>query len=225
MATFDRLPACLDLSYLPLLFFSLASILSASTMAQDYAGTSLDNTSPTQTLDYDPYPTATIPPHSDNAGDSSNDDDGGSTDNGVVNYYFLLLAIFVILVAVSYCFLVRRRRRRLVLLRTNRQDALERDLQGWQGGSFWGHGRWRTTHDTRPEEGLDERGLPPPPYIPAPKPTHPGSSHNDGTREPAIPLQDMHNTDQKPPDYSERTVDSRDPTTTGTNRPSGHNLP
>ena len=175
--------------------------------------------SPSTSLDSSiPQPTGFVP--ADDA--SSNDDDPGPSDNGVVNYYFLLLAIFVILVAISYCFIARRRRSRLVLLRTNRQDALQRDLEGWQGNRYWGHGRWRTpaTHDTRPEEGLDERGLPPPPYIPAvPKETHPGPSHHDEGAERAIPLQNLHHPDQKPPDYFERAADSRDSAITEPNRP------
>lgn len=176
------------------------------------AATSLD--SPTYTPTYTP---------DDYASNSFNQDEGESTDSGVVNYYFLLLALFVILVTLSYCLISRRRKRRVVLLRTNRQDALERDLEGWQGGRYWGHGRWRTSpaNDPRPEEGLDERGLPPPPYIPAvPKPTHPGTSHHDGGAEPAIPLQELHNNDQKPPDYNERSIDLRE-STTQTNRLTG----
>ncbi|KAG7009224.1 hypothetical protein G7Y79_00003g010920 [Physcia stellaris] len=183
-------------------------------MAQDPStATSLDNPTYTRTS----QTSQTYNPNDD----SFNQDGGESTDSGVVNYYFLLLALFVILVTLSYCCISRRRRRRVVLLRTNRQDALERDLEGWQGGRYWGPGRWRTSpaNDTRPEEGLDERGLPPPPYIPAaPKPTHPGTSH--GAAEPAIPLQVFHNNDQKPPDYVERSVGLEE-STLDANRPTG----
>ena len=208
-SSFDRLPA--------LLFLLTTSLLPLS-MGQVLPSTSLDSSMPN--------PTEFVP--SDGAGSSSNNDDDGSSDNGVVNYYFLLLAIFVILVAVSYCFIARRRRRRLVLLRTNRQDALQRDLEGWHGNRYWGHGRWRTpaSHNTRPEEGLDERGLPPPPYIPAaPKETHPGSSHHEEGAEPAIPLQNFHHSDQKPPDYFERATDSRDSTIAEPNRSNGASQP
>ena len=208
--SFGPLPILLLLLMTSLLPFSLGQVPSPST--------SLDSSTPNPTVFVS----------SDNAGSSSNDDDSGSNDNGVVNYYFLLLAIFVILVAVSYCFIARRRRRRLVLLHTNRQDALQRDLEGWQANRCWGHGRWRTpaAHDPRPEEGLDERGLPPPPYIPAaPKETHPGSSHNGEGAERAIPLQNLHHPDQKPPDYFERAADSRDSAIEEPNRPIGASQP
>ena len=199
------------LNTFPLLSVLLFLILSSTSMAQvPSTATSLDSPTPTQTY----YPV-------DNDSDPTTQEDPGSTDSGVVNYYFLLLALFVILVTLSYCCISRRRRRRVVLLRTNRQDALERDLDGWQGGRYWGHGRWRTSpaNDTRPEEGLDERGLPPPPYIPAaPKPTHPGTG-NRGVAEPAIPLQVLHNNDQKPPDYLERPVGGE--STMEANRPTG----
>ena len=201
-----------------LLLLLMTSLLPLSMGQVPSPSTSLDSSSPN--------PTDFVP--SDGAGSSSNDDDGEPNDNGVVNYYFLLLAIFVILVAVSYYFVARRRRSRLVLLRTNRQDALQRDLEGWQGNRYWGPGRWRTpaSHDTRPEEGLDERGLPPPPYIPAaPKETHPGSSHHDEGAERAIPLQNLPHPDQKPPDYFERAVDSRDPAAAGPERPNGPSQP
>lgn len=208
-SSFGRLPALLVL---------LTTSLLPLSMGQTLPSTSLDSSMPD--------PTEFVP--SDGAGSSSNDNDGGSNDNGVVNYYFLLLAIFVILVAVSYCFIARRRRRRLVLLRTNRQDALQRDLEGWQGNRYWGPGRWRTpaSHETRPEEGLDERGLPPPPYIPAaPKETHPGSSHHGEGAERAIPLQNLHHPDQKPPDYFERATDLRDSAIAEPNRPNGASQP
>ena len=178
---------------------SIAQAPTGTTTGDAFLPTDLSSTTPS------------MPQFTDDASDG--DDDGGPTDNGVVNYYFLLLAIFVILVAVSYCFLARRRRRRMVMLSTNRQNALQRDLEGWHGTRYWGHGRWGTpaAHDTRPEEGLDERGLAPPPYIPAaPKPVYAGSGPNEESAERAIPLQNLHNNDEKPPDYMQRSVDLGD---------------
>ena len=140
------------------------------------------------------------------SGYPNDSDDIDGSPNGVLNYYFLLLAVFVIGITVAYCTIARRRKRKLLMLRTNRQDALQRDLESW-GGRHWGHGRWRTSgnQNTRAEEGLDERGMPPPPYIPAPQPTHAGTTQPG---EQGIPLQDIHTGDQKPPDYAERVADS-----------------
>ena len=144
------------------------------------------------------------------------------TDSGVLNYYFLLLAIFVVAVVVAYFIFSRRRNRKLLLVRLNRQDALEHDLERSQAARPWAGGRWRTsaTNNTR-AEGLDETGIAPPPYRPtAPEPSHPGSSQRD--TEQAIRLQNLHASNQKPPDYAETTVDLKDSTPAGASHSDTH---
>ena len=197
-----------DFKYLQLLLCLLGYTIAQSTLDPS----SHEDSSPTQTINPSSIPAFTSEV-SGYPGPSDNDDDDGSR-SGVLNYYFLLLAVFVIGITVAYCTIARRRKRKLVALRTNRQDALQRDLESW-GGRHWGHGRWRTSgnQNIRPEEGLDERGLPPPPYIPPPQPTHPAASQPG---EQAIPLQDLQASDQKPPDYAERAEYSTSSTATGT---------
>ena len=187
--------------------------MSSFTIAQSTSGpSSLEAPSPTSL-----YPESLPAQTSSLSGYPGDDDDIDGSRNGVLNYYFLLLAVFVIGITVAYCTIARRRKRKLVMLRTNRQDALQRDLESW-GGRHWGHGRWRISanQNTRPEEGLDERGMPPPPYIPPPQPTHPGTSQPG---EQAIPLQDIQVNDQKPPDYAERAASPTIATATETSHP------
>lgn len=130
----------------------------------------------------------------------SNDDDGDGGDNdspsGVLNYYFLLIAIFIIIVITAYCCISRRRRRKITQLRNNRQDALAQDLESWSGTRRWIiAGRWRTAApEPRVEEGLNERGEAPPPYMPQmPEPSHSGA----GRASDGIELRDV----RKPPEY------------------------
>ena len=127
--------------------------------------------------------------------DNDPDDD---TNRAVLNYYFLLLVIFIAIIVVAYACVLRRRRRKVARLQGNRQDALTQDLEGWNGGRRWGHGRWRSEPRV---EGLNERGEAPPPYAPE----RPAATHGeDGgiERERPIPLQDI----QKPPDYQESPI-------------------
>ena len=122
------------------------------------------------------------------------------TNHAVLNYYFLLLVIFIAIIVVAYACVLRRRRRKVVRLQGNRQDALTQDLEGWNGGRRWGHGRWRSEPRV---EGLNDRGEAPPPYVPE----RPAATHaEDGgiERERPIPLQDI----QKPPDYEESPMSS-----------------
>ncbi|KAL8722558.1 MAG: hypothetical protein Q9181_007459 [Wetmoreana brouardii] len=128
------------------------------------------------------------------------------TDKGILNYYFLLLAFLIILIGIAYLFYARRQRQKIALSRRNGQRALARDLERWGGGGPWGPGRFRgpRTSPRQPrrerEEGLDERGEAPPPYLPKePEPTHFGGHGGDHD----IPLQDMGRGSEKPPDYDE----------------------
>ncbi|KAL9103354.1 MAG: hypothetical protein Q9163_001620, partial [Psora crenata] len=146
------------------------------------------------------------------------DDDGDGEDddgrnNGLLNYYFLLLAVFIVIIFVVYWSLARKRKASLARRRSTRQDALAMDLSrsGWRTVP----GRWRRhyggagSRDLRPrdEEGLDERGEAPPPYLKEPDAVHLDGRGQDGGFE-------MMNTDRrpdaeaKPPDYEERPMPS-----------------
>ncbi|KAI4106747.1 MAG: hypothetical protein LQ339_002939 [Xanthoria mediterranea] len=141
--------------------------------------------------------------------DTSNPDGEGSHHNNILNYYFLLLALIIILLGILYLTFARRQRQRLAQHRQNSQRALARDLERWGGGGPFGPGRFRmprNTHRVRPsrprtEEGLNESGEAPPPYISKePEPAHLGRGMGQGA---SIPLHHLDTMDHKPPDYDE----------------------
>ena len=122
-----------------------------------------------------------------------NPEDNG--DKGILNYYFLLLAVFIIIIIIAYWSIARRRRNRLIRLRDNQQSALARDVETWPGRRRGVGARWRNEGvDTTVEEGLDERGEAPPPYLKEPEPAH------LDTRE-EVELHNMPAQEGKPPDY------------------------
>ena len=91
---------------------------------------------------------------------------------------------------------------------TGRQHALSTDIYGVHAFDpararrrYW-QGRWRSAEVSR-EEGLNEHGEAPPPYIPKPDEEHGGDGRHDG--EPAVPLQTLSREDAglKPPDYEQ----------------------
>lgn len=118
--------------------------------------------------------------------------------SGILNYYFLLLAILIFIVFIAYYTISRRRKRNLAQLRSTGQNALARDLEGWPG-SRRGTGSTRRWRGGRVEEGLDERGEPPPPYV---HKVPEGAVLRDGG-ESGVPLRDLGG-ERKPPDYQEQ---------------------
>ena len=132
-----------------------------------------------------------IPSATDGAG--YNPEDNG--DKGILNYYFLLLAVFIIIIIIAYWSIARRRRNRLIRLRDNQQSALARDVETWPGRRRGVGARWRNAgEDNAAEEGLDERGEAPPPYLKEPEP-----AHIDAREE--VELHNMPAQEGKPPDY------------------------
>ena len=189
--------------------FSIVTILLFTTKpSQIYAqlqhppalATSTDSDSPTLIA----YPTngdtiltptsaalSAIPSATDGAG--YNPEDNG--DKGILNYYFLLLAVFIIIIIIAYWSIARRRRNRLIRLRDNQQSALARDVETWPGRRRGVGARWRNAReDNAVEEGLDERGEAPPPYLKEPEP-----AHLDAREE--VELHNMPAQEGKPPDY------------------------
>ncbi|KAL8832366.1 MAG: hypothetical protein Q9191_000323 [Dirinaria sp. TL-2023a] len=153
--------------------------------------------------DLDSSPTPSSRPSNDDDDDGDGDDD--DSPSGVLNYYFLLIAIFIIIVITAYCCISRRRRRKITQLRNNRQDALAQDLESWSGTRRWIiAGRWRTAApEPRVEEGLNERGEAPPPYMPQmPEPSH---TTGAGRTSDGIELRDV----RKPPEYEAGTFSSK----------------
>ena len=110
----------------------------------------------------------------------------GPPSSAVLNYYFLLIAVFVVIVIIAYYSLLRRRRQRQAHYRSDGQSALARDLETWPGPRRRG----------RREEGLDERGEPPPPYVPK-------ELETAVIRGEAVELGQRSRQERKPPDYQE----------------------
>jgi len=110
---------------------------------------------------------------------------------GFANYYFVLIGILALLIVTAW-FVARRTRRRNMARRGVRPDG----TTGTEGQTWAGrHWRMAAVRDPRREEGLDERGEAPPPYIPGePAPAQDLGGEGHG----GIALQDYHG---KPPDY------------------------
>jgi hypothetical protein len=154
-----------------------------------------------------------FPSQTQSFGNGDPSDQPDQTNTGIVNYYFLLLAVFVFLIIILYLSWTRNRRKRLLQLQNNREDALNRDVhrydrygnnRGWI--PYYGHGRGFMRHPRR-EEGLDERGEAPPPYMPdrpPPAAFRDGGVCHDHMR--GVPLQDIPSDQRKPPDYTIHTT-------------------
>ena len=199
-----------------------------------------DASAPT-TLSTETQPTPTVPTASDNApqltpapaGTSITDPEASttiisspptdqSTDNtsgSLINYYFIFFALLICLVAVGLFYGWRKRRKAFQRYHSNRQQALARDVNAWDPAHsrrrYW-QGRWRSGEISR-EEGLNEEGEAPPPYMPKQDERDGGAGERDvsgqaegtrsgevaGAQEPAIPLQTLSREQAglKPPDY------------------------
>ncbi|KAF2774035.1 hypothetical protein EJ03DRAFT_74801 [Teratosphaeria nubilosa] len=142
---------------------------------------------------------------------SSSSDNNSNTDSGVVNYYFVFLALILAIAGLGAFFIWRRRRRALLMMRAGREDALERDVAGWQGGEsrsrWYRQGRWgRSDEGADREEGLNEFGEAPPAYAPATSGERAGGGENGQTL--AVPMHTLarEGAGLKPPDYTEANV-------------------
>ncbi|KAF2215904.1 hypothetical protein CERZMDRAFT_90024 [Cercospora zeae-maydis SCOH1-5] len=159
--------------------------------------------------------TSTSPPDSsnnnNNNNNNNNDNDGQrqSDMDGLVNYYFVFLALIVILIGIGAFFVYRRKRKAALLYQNGQAGALQQDVGAWDHSRarrrYW-QGRWRSADITHREEGLNEHGEAPPPYMP--KETRdeeqglPMRNHNDNNHL-AVPLQTLSREQAglKPPEY------------------------
>ena len=187
----------------PLLVFFFLSSLQSFTYAQQTIGnqpTSPDNPFAT--------PSNGVPPLPGYAPNS----DPNNTNNGsgvsVSRYYFIILGVIILIFLISGWFLIRKRTQSIAQTRAGGGQTT-----GGPGGDTesrrWTTGRWRLT-PARLEEGLNERGEAPPPYIPGQSP--PPAIHVDnGVRHPVtgelIPLEDLSG---KPPDYDGHSSSEED---------------
>ncbi len=106
---------------------------------------------------------------------SKEPDDPSVPKPSALNYYFLLLVLLVAFLILAYWMFNRRKKAKSARSRRNSQSALARDLER---DRRWAYGGWRSViglghRDTMAvaaalehrEEGLDERGEAPPPYV------------------------------------------------------------
>lgn len=105
------------------------------------------------------------------------------------NYYFIIVAAVVLAAVLTLLYVGKRRKQKALLMRSNSQAALARDVEGLRHSRVGGtRAALRRVHigagaHTGPErtEGLDERGEAPPPYNAGSKP--PSIHAGDGVRE------------------------------------------
>ncbi|KAI5811714.1 hypothetical protein DFH27DRAFT_521102 [Peziza echinospora] len=117
-------------------------------------------------------PPLQLRPHNNDPGYSKNDEQS----NNLLNLYFLLMAVGVVIVLVFIYVFRSRRISKQARAAARGRTALRRDLElgGWRIG-MGGIGRWggpvnRRSAEAQREEGLNERGEPPPPYTPPAEP-------------------------------------------------------
>ena len=153
--------------------------------------------------------TSTAPTSStSNAMPSTSDDAPGSGSNpgdgtgGISSYYFVFVAIFLCIAGLGGFLIWWRKHRMTTLMQANRELAMARD---WGDRRRTYQGRWHSAEHSR-EDGLNERGEAPPPYIP--KTPEEEAAENGAHSQPAIPLRTLSRelAGMKPPDYSETTV-------------------
>lgn len=194
----------MDNLFLTILAF--LTLLFAPTMAQ--------NDSPLST------PTDGMPTPSDSAHDG---DQGPSNTVSLVNYYFVFLALIVCFAGLAAFFMYKRKKKYGTIMRQSREGALPRDLNTWDPirarRRYW-QGRWRSAEHSR-EEGLNEFGEAPPPYVPKSREEEGGQQNGNGANElPAVPMQALSREQAglKPPDYAETQAQpvSEDTTTSST---------
>jgi len=172
---------------------------------------------PTSTPSDDPGASTTIT-------SSSNNTSSDNTNGSLINYYFIFFALLICLVAAGLFYGWRKRRTALQRYHSHQHQALARDVNAWDPSQsrrrYW-QGRWRSGEVSR-EEGLNEEGEAPPPYMPKQDERERSEDGNaaevehdreeaQSTQEPAIPLQTLSREQAglKPPDYDThvRTVD------------------
>jgi hypothetical protein len=122
------------------------------------------------------------------------------------HYYFLIIAVVALACLLGVLYLSRRKKRKAELMRSNSQRALARDVEG-----FRRYGRTRGRTGLGVEEGFDERGEAPPPYVPGTKPPSlrsvereirsSGSEHAAGE---AVELRPLSGEVEHPPGYDEQ---------------------
>lgn len=84
------------------------------------------------------------------------------------NYYYLLIGGVILFFCICIMYSGRLQKRKLAMARSQGQSALARDVAGWRGRFPVSVAASRDALGL--EEGLDERGEAPPPYVAGGKP-------------------------------------------------------
>lgn len=190
-------------------------ILDSLDSARSTATPTSTTSSPSSTSATPPSsPTQDLPPSA-----ATNTSATSSYDNSAFHYYFLIVAVIAVAVFLCVLYIGRRKKRKAELIRSNSQRALARDVEGFRR---FGRGRnglgWPTStpprHRRDVEEGLDERGEAPPPYVPGTKPpslrtvereTRPSTNSGHAEGE-AVEMRRMSREVEHPPGYNDHSV-------------------
>lgn len=178
--------------------FTLLALVLSSALAQDT----------TNSLDPTPTSDSSVPSHTDDAGQQS----GPSNTSGLYSYYLIFIALIICIAGVAAYLTYKRKKKLGVFLQQSRESALQRDLNSWDPirarRRYW-QGRWRSA-DISHEEGLNEHGEAPPPYMPKTRDEESGPQST--SNEPAVPMQTLSREQAglKPPDYMEVGVHSEE---------------
>ncbi|KAF1989580.1 hypothetical protein K402DRAFT_390543 [Aulographum hederae CBS 113979] len=124
--------------------------------------------------------------------DADNVDDTTNPNAYLINYYFVfLVAAIIFAIGAGYLYYRRRKARKALLRRTSR-DALSRDIQGWSSARprRWIRDirEWDQERNEPRQDGLNELGEAPPPYVPN---DNSADGHHEGNRGVSIPLQTL----------------------------------
>lgn len=143
--------------------------------------------------------------------------EGPHADEKIINFYFLFIAVFVVILFGLHWFYRRRKKRKIAIARTRGHNEIARDVEGLMGNRRWRYGGRRAfVSDVHREEGLDERGEAPPPYMPdEPPPTlargdvglDNGVDVDAAAAGSSIPLRRLSANARKPPDYVEEETE------------------
>jgi hypothetical protein len=130
-----------------------------------------------------------------------------------LNFYFLLLFLLIVFVVIVYLLVRRKKNAKRALARHQGRDALTQDLERW-GHPQLGQSQQRPlpvtgeTEAQRREDGLDERGEAPPPYVK--EVVIEGERVDAGLAVPPRSLQRETGESSTPPGYEEVTMRGRE---------------
>lgn len=209
----------------------LLSIFVSSSIAQTDPTTASSSPTTLRTSQ-SPIPTATNqatpPPANSSPSATGGDNNKEYVQRSVFNYYFLIVAAIVILLGAAILYIRNRKKRKAALIRSHSQRALARDVDGFRSRfGIYRQAAYRPSNNrsrSETEEGLDERGEAPPPYVPGTKPPSirtidgvvpvreqdGGQSSRAGGDGETVELQNLsRNLENEPPSYDEHRYITR----------------